>query len=170
MIRCATAADLTLLPAIEVAAGAPFRDLGMTLVADDAPPTVAELEPALRDGRLWVATVLGVVAGYAVADVVDGTAHLEQVSVDPRWAGRRLGAELIEEVARWAAERGDRWLTLTTYAEVPWNGPYYRRLGFEPIPDAEVGPQLRAIRAGEAARGLDSWPRIALRRPPTTER
>jgi GNAT superfamily N-acetyltransferase len=169
MIRAATAADLDLLPAIEVAAGEPFRAIGMAAVADDAPPTVAELEAVLRDGRLWVATasddeIGDTTVGYVIADVVDGCAHVEQVSVDPRWAGRRLGSELIDEVGRWGVGSGLRWLTLTTFADVPWNGPYYRRLGFEPIPDAEVGPQLRAVRAREAAHGLDAWPRIAMRR------
>lgn len=167
MIRSARPADLQFLPAIEVAAGAPFRELGMTVVADDAPPTVADLEPYLAGGRLWVATdPQDVPVGYACADVVDGSAHLEQVSVDPHWAGRRLGAALVEEVARWAARRGDRWLTLTTFTEVPWNAPYYRRLGFEPVPDADIGPGLRAVRAHEAAHGMDAWPRLAMRRRP----
>ncbi|MGW0043755.1 GNAT family N-acetyltransferase [Rhodococcus sp. NPDC003348] len=174
MIRAATTADLPLLPVIEVAAGEPFRALGMTAVADDAPPTVADLLPFLRAGRLWVATAPPASAagdhrperpvGYATAEVVDGRGHLEQVSVDPRWAGRRLGAALIDAVVEWATDRGDRWLTLTTFVDVPWNAPYYRRLGFEPIPEAEIGPGLRAVRAEEAAHGLDAWPRIAMRR------
>ncbi|MFD4294322.1 GNAT family N-acetyltransferase [Rhodococcus sp. NPDC058505] len=195
MIRLAIAADLSALPAIEVAAGHPFRALGMTAVADDAPPTIAGLERYRRAGRLWVATAAspasserkrsvdeidrmvhslarsqvgrsdGTAVGYACAEVVDGGAHLEQVSVDPRWSGRRLGAALIEAVAAWAVDRGDRRLTLTTFVDVPWNAPYYRRLGFEPIPDSDLGPQLRAVRAAEAAHGLDAWPRIAMQRP-----
>ncbi|BFV60853.1 hypothetical protein KCMC57_up59570 [Kitasatospora sp. CMC57] len=48
-------------------------------------------------------------------------------------------------------------LTLTTFAEVPWNAPYYVRCGFEVIEGDEVGPGLRAIRAREAAHGLDRW-------------
>ena len=56
----------------------------------------------------------------------------------------------------------DRRLTLTTYVDVPWNGPYYRCLGFVPVPDAAIGPQLRAVRAREAAYGLDAWPRTAM--------
>lgn len=165
MIRPAAATDLHLLPAIDGAACAQFRALGMGFVADDPPSTVAELEPSLHAGRLWVATVGGRIVGYAIADVIDGSAHLEQVSVDPDWAGRRLGAALIDEVARWSVTRGDRWLTLTTYVEVPWNAPYYRRLGFAPVPDAQIGPELRAVRAREAAHGLDAWPRTAMRRP-----
>lgn len=164
MIRAATTADLVLLPEIEVSAGELFRRVGMVAVADDPPPTVAELQPYLRAGRMWVAVEDGRVVGYATAAVVDGCAHVEQVSVDPGWARRRLGAALVDEVGRWGAGHALPWLTLTTFASVAWNGPYYRRLGFEEIPDAEVGPQLRAIRRRESALGFDEWPRIAMRR------
>ncbi|MGW4478990.1 GNAT family N-acetyltransferase [Rhodococcus triatomae] len=165
MIRPATAADLTYLPEIELAAGEPFRALGMTAVADDDPPTRDELDLVLQAGRLWVAAVSGTApVGYAIADLVDGCAHVEQVSVDPRWAGRRLGAALIDAIEDWARALPCDWLTLTTFADVPWNAPYYRRLGFEPVPDRDVGPELRAVRAREAAHGLDAWPRIAMRR------
>ncbi|MFD1814993.1 GNAT family N-acetyltransferase [Rhodococcus gannanensis] len=165
MIRPANAVDLTYLPGIEVAAGEPFRTLGMTAVADDDPPTRAELEHALHAGRLWVATASGPTpVGYAIADVIDGCGHVEQVSVDPRWAGRRLGAALIDAIEEWARALGYDVLTLTTFAEVPWNAPYYGRLGFEPMADRDIGPELRAVRVREAAHGLDVWPRIAMRR------
>lgn len=66
-----------------------------------------------------------------------------------------------------AGERGLSSLTLTTYQRVPWNGPYCRRLGFQVVPDAEQPPGLRAVRQVEMARGLDAWPRVAMRRPIT---
>jgi hypothetical protein len=47
---------------------------------------------------------------------------------------------------------------------VPWNGPYYRRLGFREVPPAEETPGLRRVRAHEAAIGLDRWPRLCMRR------
>jgi hypothetical protein len=47
---------------------------------------------------------------------------------------------------------------------VAWNAPYYERLGFQRLPDAELTPGLVAIRAEEAAHGLDEWPRLAMRR------
>ena len=63
----------------------------------------------------------------------------------------------------WARRRGDHALTLTTFRDVEWNGPYYARLGFEPIPDEQLGPELRAIRDREQADGLDVLPRQAMR-------
>jgi hypothetical protein len=44
---------------------------------------------------------------------------------------------LIEEAARWAAAHGLGRMTLTTIEEVPWNAPYYRRLGFQEMPDSQ---------------------------------
>ena len=103
---------------------------------------------------------------YLLLAVVDGNGHVEQVSVRPDHAGRRLGARLLDAAAAWAEAHGLEALTLTTYAEAPWNGPYYERLGFRSLTDAELTPGLRRIREREAARphGLDRWPRVAMRR------
>jgi ribosomal protein S18 acetylase RimI-like enzyme len=163
-IRPARADDVTDLQAIEVAAGAAFRDLGMDAVADDPPPSAEVLAAALARGGLWVLDDAGAAVAYLLDDVVDGDAHLEQVSVHPRAARRGYGARLVEDLARRALAAGRPALTLTTYVEVPWNAPYYRRLGFRPLGDDELGPGLRAIRRAEIARGLDRWPRTAMRR------
>lgn len=53
-VRAARPADLPALRKLERAAGAPFRDLGMAVVADDEPPSVAELARFQEDGRAWV--------------------------------------------------------------------------------------------------------------------
>lgn len=161
-IRPAGAADLERLRAIEVAAGASFRALGMAAVADDDPPTVTELTGYAEAGPAWVVEQDGAVAGYLLDDVVDGRAHVEQVSVHPDHAGHGLGRALIEHLAERARAAGRPALTLTTYRDVPWNGPYYRRLGFRELAAGEETPGLRALRAEEAARGLDRWPRCGM--------
>ena len=74
--------------------------------------------------------------GYLVLDVVDDAAHVEQVSVDPAAARQGIGRALLGHAARWAVGEGFRALTLTAYLDVPWNGPYYERLGFRRLPDA----------------------------------
>jgi GNAT superfamily N-acetyltransferase len=96
---------------------------------------------------------------------VAGAAHIEQVSVEPTYARRRIGAQLIEAAAAWACGHGLRAMTLTSFALVPWNAPYYAKLGFAVLPDADQSPELREIRRAEAARGLDAWPRVAMWRP-----
>ncbi|HZH04345.1 MAG TPA: GNAT family N-acetyltransferase, partial [Myxococcaceae bacterium] len=158
--------DLPLLQALERAAGASFRSLGMHKIADDEPPTVGALAAFQRDGRAWVAVDLeDLPIAYLLAEPVDENAHIEQVSVHPKWARKGLGRALIDQAAAWAARQGLRALTLTTFAEVPWNAPYYERLGFQRLSEAEMTGGLRELRTGEAARGLDAWPRVTMRRP-----
>lgn len=161
-IRPASPTDVPVLPAIEAAAGEAFRSIGMPEVADDPLPDTAHLSRAATDGRVWVDTVGDEVVAYALAVVRDGSAHLEQVSVHPDHAGQRIGADLIDAVCGWARDRGDERLTLTTFAVVPWNGPYYRRLGFCPLEDDALGPQLAAELSQERERF--TAPRLAMAR------
>lgn len=167
-IRPATAADLPILQDIERAAGKHFADLGMAFVAKDEPASIAELSEFMHDGRAWVSTE-GTAdrdrpVAYLIAEVVDGNAHLEQVSVHPDHAHRRIGRALMDHLIDWARDRQLPAVTLTTYVEVPWNGPYYERCGFRYLTEAEVTPGLRTIRAAETAHGLDQWPRTCMRR------
>ena len=164
VIRPARAADLEHLPDIERAAGEPFRELGMAAVADDDPPTVRELAAFQQDGRAWVVTdEVGQLVGYVLVEEVDQCGHLEQVSVHPRYARRGLGKRLLDTVEQWARQSGFSAMTLTTFADVPWNAPYYERLGWRRLGQSELTPGLAAIRRREAARGLDQWPRVAMR-------
>ena len=137
----------------------------MDLVADDDPGSAQELMPYVDDARAFVAVdAAAVPVGYLLLDVVDGAAHIEQVSIDPEHARRGIGRALLERAAEWAAENTLKALTLTTYVEVPWNGPYYERLGFRYLRPDEETAGLRAIRDGERASGLDAWPRACMRR------
>ncbi|MFE6165961.1 GNAT family N-acetyltransferase [Streptomyces sp. NPDC056486] len=173
-IRPATKAELPTLQDIERAAGAPFRALGMAAIADDEPPGIALLEEFRRAGRAWVATEAskgegdGTPVAYLISEPVDAAEHIEQITVHPRAARHRIGQALIEHTAQRAREAGREALTLTTFADVPWNAPYYARIGFRVLDEAELTPGLRKIRAHEAGLGLDRWPRVAMRRELTS--
>jgi hypothetical protein len=54
-------------------------------------------------------------------------------------------------------------VTLTTFRAVPWNMPFYARLGFEEIPSGELTPALRSVINDEVRRGLDPRRRLAMR-------
>ena len=165
-IRLATRAELPALQDIERAAGAPFRGLGMPEIADDEPPALDVLERYRRAGRCWVAVdESDLPAAYLLAEPVDGALHIEQVSVHPRAARRGVGRALLAHAADHAREEGLTALTLTTFTDVPWNAPYYARLGFRPLPEADLTPGLREIRRAEAAHGLNRWPRVCMRAP-----
>jgi len=164
-IRPARPDDLPVLVAIERAASETFRTLVMHLVADDDPGTVDELAPYAADARAFVSVDADdQPIAYLLLDLIDGAAHIEQVSVHPFHARRGLGRALIEHVASWAVAHRLHALTLTTYIDVPWNGPYYERLGFSYLSADEETPGLRAVREREHASGLDAWPRACMSR------
>jgi GNAT superfamily N-acetyltransferase len=166
VIRFARAEDLPVLQEVEVAAGAVFRDLGMDMVADDDPPAIDDLRAFQEAGRAWVFTdSADRPVAYLLVESVDGYAHIEQVSVHPEHARHGVGRRLLEVAEEWARTRGLAGLTLTSYADVPWNAPYYERLGFRTLNDGDLTDGLRAIRQHEADRGLDAWPRVAMLRP-----
>jgi GNAT superfamily N-acetyltransferase len=166
VIRPAEPFELGALQEIEVAAGEQFRALGMADIADDQPPSLPDLAVFQGDGRALVAVEgSGRIAGYLLLETLDGDAHVGQVSVHPDLARRGIGRALLAAAADWGRSQGLGNLTLTTFAEVPWNAPYYRRLGFSELPDSGLGPELARVRDSEAAAGLARWPRVVLSRP-----
>ncbi|MER5928909.1 GNAT family N-acetyltransferase [Streptomyces sp. NPDC002054] len=171
-IRAVRGDELAVLQDIERAAGRCFRDIGMPEIADDEPLPLEELARYRRAGLAWVATdaeaeadaEADVPVAYLIADRVDGNLHVEQVSVHPDRARRGIGRSLLDHLAARAGTERVPALTLTTFTAVPWNAPYYARLGFRPLDDGTLTPDLRRIREQEAAHGLDRWPRTCMRR------
>jgi GNAT superfamily N-acetyltransferase len=163
-IRGAVPDDGPALREIERLAGARFRQVDMESIADAEPASVDTLTAYAVAGRSWVALdTMGDPVGYVIADIVDGNAHIEQISVRPDHQGTGAGRALIDRVRVWAEETGRAAVTLSTFTTVPWNGPLYAHLGFEAIPDDEIGPELRAVRDAETRHGLDPAARICMR-------
>ncbi|MCF8569607.1 GNAT family N-acetyltransferase [Gordonia sp. HY002] len=162
-IRDARRDDVPATQRIEVAAGRMFADLGMDLVAADDPLPTQTIEQYVDGGRCWVAVDSGDrPIGYILVEMVDAAAHIEQISVDPDFAGRRVGAALIERAVQWGMSRRASAVTLTTYVDVGWNGPYYVRLGFDYLAECDETPGLISKRAHEKSLGLDRWPRACM--------
>lgn len=125
-----------------------------------------DLLEAQRDGRLWVA--LGdddVPVGFAHVEVLEpSVAHLEEIDVHPDHGQRGLGTRLVMAICAWAATAGYRSMTLTTFRDVPWNMPFYAKLGFEVVPPHDLGLALQAVVRDETRRGLDPTRRVVMRR------
>lgn len=151
VIRPATPEDLDALEDIENAADTLFL---RRFEPDEWAGASTGHDRSAQPGFLFV------VAGSADAPLgfvhvleVDDGAHLEQVAVRPEAGRRGLGRALVEAALAEAAARGHDRLTLRTYAEVPWNAPFYRRLGFEESePDTVF---LRGLVEIERRLGLD---------------
>jgi len=164
-VRAATPADPPHLPDIEDAAGNLFAGIGMPEVADMPARDVESHCAAQAMGLLWVADAgsAGIV-GFALAEAFAESLHLAELSVAPSHGRRGIGAALVGRVANDAIARGYSQLTLSTFADVPWNAPFYRRLGFDVMAVADLPAELQAVRTQEAKVGLALEDRVIMRR------
>jgi GNAT superfamily N-acetyltransferase len=170
-IRPPRSDELETLRSIERDAGRAFAAMGMAEIAADEPPPLAELESHRANGRAWVAVdARDRPVAYLLSSIVDGCAHIDQVSVASGSARQGLGAALIEHLAGISLSEWRAALTLTAFRDVPWNAPYYERLGFVVVEPGRQGPELAAIVRRESAMIPSDAPRVAMRRPVTNRK
>ena len=166
-VRLARPDELDALPAIEVAADARFRATEYAdLVAGYPTTEIADFADAQDRWGLWVA-IDGAdrPVGFAHCKPVGrGTVYVAQLSVLPDHAGHRLAARLLDRVAAFHGPRGVRRLTLTTFRDIPWNGPYYARIGFREVPDLGAEVFLGRQIAEQVRSGFPRETRMAMAR------
>jgi GNAT superfamily N-acetyltransferase len=121
--------------------------------------------PALREIERRAGERFRSVGLDAVADdeptSVDELAEYAALLPDHQGAG--VGRALVDRARAWATETGRSVVSLTTFAEVPWNRPLYEHLGFRVLADDELGPELRDVQRAEATRGFGPAPRVCMR-------
>jgi ribosomal protein S18 acetylase RimI-like enzyme len=164
-VRLLTAADIAGVHAAEVASGELFRTIAEPRIAqcaDNAPCPAEALIEAGEQERAWVAVEGDAVIGFAIATIVDGEGHLDEVAVAPSHGRRGVGRALVEQVEAWTVAQGLTSVTLTTFSDVPWNAPYYERLGYRVVTD--LSPALQAVVDEQATWGLDPTLRVVMRR------
>jgi predicted Zn-dependent protease with MMP-like domain/GNAT superfamily N-acetyltransferase len=152
-VRTATDADLAQVARIEESADGVFAGLFGPLGWGVAPSGSAR---AAEPGFILVVAEEpdGAPVGFAHVLEDDPIAHLEQVSVLPSYARRGHGGALVDAALDEAADRGHRTVTLRTFADVPWNAPFYRSLGFAETDSPDL-PFYRALIDAEQRLGLD---------------
>jgi GNAT superfamily N-acetyltransferase len=155
-VRVARRDEYDALRAIEVEADTVFAEVGIGPFAE------SEQENHL-DKAAVVFAIGDPALGFACVEVVDGAAHIWQLSVLPQAARGGRGRALVGAVCDWASANGLPAVTLTTFRDVAWNGPFYARLGFREL--EELSPGLAAMREHERAIGDDDFGlRIAMRK------
>lgn len=159
--RFAALREAELIRAIEYDAAQRFADIDMVGIASARPMDVDFVRRKIRASEIVIAVDRDAhCVGFVMFVQMAAGFYIEELDVLRAWAGRRIGAALMERVAGLARTAGAQRLVLSTFREVPWNAPYYRRLGFSVIADANLDERLRALRAAHVARGLDESKRV----------
>lgn len=170
-IRLARAEDLDHLPVIEAAAAALFPNALISAEARAGTLAREQLQEALDQQRLWIAErISGEAVGFALAAPAGDSAFLLEVDVHPHHQRQGLGRRLIQAVLDWAEERRFRRLMLTTFADLPWNAPFYQGLGFRILEDGELTPELATKLTEEKALGLKGRVAMAVVFPAAVEK
>ena len=160
-IRPARREELETILQVERDAGERFRAFGLEPF-EESPSFGGEHRAGIEAGTLWVATTgSDTIIGFALASVVDGEGHLREIDVLDAYGRQGIGKALIQEVMKWCTANEYPALTLTTYKDIPWNAPYYQKLGFFVIPEAELSGQLNEMLQREMSEF--SLARVAMR-------
>lgn len=163
-IRLAIPADAESLPDIERSAAQAFLsidELGWLAEADTL--TVERHRHLIALLTCWVAVdAQAALLGFLSAERHGNDLHVYELSVRQAAQGQGWGRKLIEAAKDYARCHQLAAVTLTTFTQVPWNAPFYRRLGFQACGSATLDPHLAAILAQEYDCGFEPGSRCAM--------
>jgi ribosomal protein S18 acetylase RimI-like enzyme len=164
-IRIAQDADAEALPDIEQSAGEAYRGIkALAWIADDDNQTVERHRELIAKGTCWVAAKLDdPPVAFLSAEVQDGTLHIWELAVRLDQQRLGIGRGLLEEAIADARRRRLVALSLTTFRDVIWNAPFYQKLGFRVLDDAQAGERLRQVLRREVEHGMPASRRCAMR-------
>ncbi|KAH8809003.1 putative acetyltransferase [Xylogone sp. PMI_703] len=165
-IRKARQADIPCLADVERSAAILFENVGLGHITGSTMPP-DKLLKMTNQGYLWVAVdkedrPIGFLGGYEL----DGYFYIAEISVAGEFQGKGVGRSLMTTMSREIESKAESFkgLALTTYRDLEWNGPWYKKLGFvEAIPE-DVGPGYSTIIQEEGEAGHDVKRRCVMRK------
>lgn len=154
-VRVTAEADVGRLPAVERSAADAFRSIAdLAWIADDRVMSVDEHHRFVQSGTAWVAVADDGPVGFICCETMGAELHVWELAVQTDWQQQGIGRRLMEAAIAHARAADLSRLTLTTFRDVPWNEPFYQRLGFDTVDRPESEARLGELVAGETARGL----------------
>ncbi|WP_435036721.1 GNAT family N-acetyltransferase [Pseudomonas neuropathica] len=165
IIRPARPADAVALPAIERSAAELFRlDPQLAWLADAEVAEVAQHVRAIEEANVWVAETTKL-AGFLRAVEIDQHLHIEELSVSQAFQGQGIGRRLVSAAIENARQRQLSAVTLTTFSDLPWNAPFYQRMGFVELVPSKTDHHLREALQTEINHGFPADRRCAMTLP-----
>ena len=86
--------------------------------------------------------------------MLDDALHLQEMSVDPAHGRKGLGGQLLNAIADLARTKNCSCTTLSTFKDVPWNAPFYRRHGYSIVDAEDWTPRISHPPEHEVQAGL----------------
>ncbi len=162
-IRSARIEELTMLAQVERSAAVLFLDTPYAFLANNDPLSLDFVQQRFQAGQVWVAVnKQDVVVGFAITREVDDTIYLQEMDVDPEHGRRGLGSALVETVCTWAELQSYKAISLSTFRDLPWNAPFYAKLGFRILYESELSISFQQIRQQEMEAGLPISDRVIM--------
>ncbi|MCW2254126.1 GNAT superfamily N-acetyltransferase [Providencia alcalifaciens] len=164
LIRQAKSSDAKNLPVIEYSAAQIFRGHAkFGWIADGDVQTEQEHLGYIQQQMAWIAVANDdQPIGFINTQKLENSLHIREVSVAQPWQGKGVGRELIQHVLGYALQQKVNNVTLTTFRDIPWNAPYYQRLGFSIIEASELSCTLKSILQQEVDTGFAIEDRCAM--------
>ncbi|SDA84407.1 GNAT family N-acetyltransferase [Mesorhizobium qingshengii] len=164
-IRMAQEGDAEALPDIEQSAGEAYREIAeLAWITDDDNQTVERHCELIAKGKCWVAVEHDdQPVAFLSAEIHDDTLHIWELAVRLDRQRSGIGRALLDKAIADARERRLAALTLTTFRDVIWNAPFYHKLGFLMLDDAQAGERLRQVLRREVEHGMPASRRCAMR-------
>ncbi len=78
-------------------------------------------------------------------EVLDGLLYIANISVGSNAAGQGIGRLLLGAAEARASKLGLPAVTLTTFKTPSWNGPWFRRYGYQAMPGERFGSDLGSV-------------------------
>lgn len=165
IIRPARPADAANLPAIERSAAGLFRlDPALAWLADSDVADTAQHLQAIEYAHVWVAeNTDGQLAGFLRAVEISHWLHVEELSVSQEFQGQGIGRTLMLAAIEEARRQRLAGLTLTTFRDLPWNAPFYQRMGFVVLAEENTDAHLTQALSNEVTHGFPGERRCAMR-------
>ena len=152
----------TSIPAIERSAATLLRGTHMDFPANTALNHRSNLGNAIDRGLMWLADLDGAVVGFLFAEPEPAGLYLRELAVAGHAQRRGLGAALMNAGIAAARERGYARVMLTTDRTLPWNAPFYARLGFGIVEGDAIPAEIQRRLHGQYAAGFDPAARCAM--------
>lgn len=163
-LRLTEESDIALLPAIERSAAQAFRQIpALAWLADSEVISVARHHDYLETEHSLLAVAAGQPVGFILTEPLDDALFIAEIAVHQAWQHQGIGRMLLEQVIERARQMAYPAVTLTTFREVPWNAPFYTRLGFAILDELTLPAGLAAKREQETRHGLPPETRCAMR-------